>query len=206
MPIEELEKKDASVFITFLSTNGVSFIGNSGDPWYSTNILTAHNDGILGAQLYVSDEPASPLGCVLQHQLCNPNLAQGNDCSPYFSTSDSRRHMRALWPDEADRDAVKWSYWSAVGAFDIGSVTTQLHTQALESNAARGIFQGRIANNQWQLDVERWFNISMATIQQRYIEVATGSTDPEMRKYIVPPSNSRQKRLCKSQVRIKEAL
>lgn len=163
--------------------------------------MYANGTDLFGFPLYRSDEPASPLGCLEKSQLCNPNLPPGKDCTQFFSSSDDN-NITMLWPDETDRKVANWNVELA-GRLETSALSVvQLLTQSsLESSSRRADgFQGPIANNQWQLDVEKWHNISMARLQQLFVETATGSLDTAMRDFLSPPLNDRMKRLCKSQV------
>lgn len=190
------------MIIVFLSTNGVIFAENSRDIWYSANSpYTGDDTDGFDFQFYQSNEPASPLGCLERSQLCNPNLPPGKDCTQFFP-SDNRSITSVLWQDMADLEAAHWNYELAVRwETSVSSVLEILRKLSLESSSRRAtFFQGPIANNQWQLDVEKWLNIAMARLQQLFIDTATGTVDTAMRELLSPPPNDRVKRLCKSQV------
>ncbi|KAF9634759.1 hypothetical protein BFW01_g5654 [Lasiodiplodia theobromae] len=159
-PIEELRRPDSEVFIVFLSTNRYPFVGNSSDIWYSANTPVPDEDSKwTTVPLYQSDEAASPLGCAEQHQYCNPSLPDGENCTPLFGL-DTRTMM----------------------------ITSMVKAGSLDSHSGNGWgLQGKIADDQWQLDVQKWHNISLARIQQRFVDTTTGSSDPTLREMLYPP-------------------
>ncbi|OJD33670.1 cation diffusion facilitator family metal ion [Diplodia corticola] len=199
-PIPALDRKDSTVTLIFLSTNQVDFMSNSGDVWYSTNTLISNQSKTFDP-MYAGDQPASPLACVSQHQLCNPNLAPppggrpgpaptAATCTPPFSSwPDSLRHVAHLWPSPSHRAAMTWSYEHALRLEnDIVGVLGKLSAAALDSSATRALgVQSPIARNQWQRDVERFHNVSMAGVQRLFVEAATGPLDPAVRAFSVRP-------------------
>ncbi|KAL1633282.1 hypothetical protein SLS58_011148 [Diplodia intermedia] len=202
-PIRELDRKDSTVILFFLSTNQVDFMGNSGDAWYSTNTRISSATNVFDP-MYRGSQPASPLGCVEQHQLCNPN--RDASCTPLFASwHDSLRHVPPLWPAPADAAAVAWAYELALRLENtVAGVVGKLAAAALASTATRALgVQSPLAPDQWQQDVERFHNISMAGVQRRFVETATGPADPAMRAFLrrpPPPGAAPKEWLCRNQM------
>ncbi|KKY13337.1 putative cytochrome p450 [Diplodia seriata] len=185
-PIRELDRKDSTVILFFLSTNQVDFMGDSGDAWYTTHTRISDASKVFDP-MYRGSQPASPLGCVEQHQLCNLNDA----CTPLFASwHDSLRHIPHLWPHAADAAAVAWAYELALRLENsVVGVVGKLAAAALASSATRaaGVQSPLAPDGQWQRDVERFHNISMAGVQRRFVETATGPADPAMRAFLRRP-------------------
>lgn len=60
---------------------------------------------------------------------------------------------------------------------------------------------GSLPDNQWQLDVEYWWAISLASLQATMVDTARGSTDPVLEPYTVRPYSSDIWTMCNNQVR-----
>ncbi|KAL1623516.1 hypothetical protein SLS54_004506 [Diplodia seriata] len=62
--------------------------------------------------------------------------------------------------------------------------------------------QGPLPDNQWQIELEHWHNISMAYFQESVISLATGPSRPGALRYLIPPNGTEQQNLCKNQASI----
>lgn len=64
--------------------------------------------------------------------------------------------------------------------------------------------QASLPANQWQLEVENWNSISLASLQGTLLEYAIGPGDPAvLENFWVKPSNAGEKHLCQNQVSTK---
>ncbi|KAF4545509.1 Fumonisin biosynthetic transcription factor [Lasiodiplodia theobromae] len=188
-PIPSLMMPDADVTLTFLSPNWILFAEEVDDPLYSAHRhiakLGADTGEGSGATIdaIMADEPASPLVCIAQQQYCNPNLDGGARCAPMASSLDSFRLGEALWPDEQQKRIYRWIWLLVDSSADI---------------AASG-FQGPLAADQWQQDLEYQHNVSLSNLQSMAVLFADGPSDPDVLRYRQPPRNAQERRLCRSQ-------
>ncbi|KAF4537697.1 Cytochrome p450 protein [Lasiodiplodia theobromae] len=203
IPIKELARIDADVYLVFLSTNAVVFSQPSDDLWYPAHDLGVNitDASIESMSLYFGDEPASPLGCVRQYQFCSGG-ADGSRCTPLSSLLDAHRVAYTRWAqDEPYWDTLRWMASAVRGTQDplFGSIES-LGSAVLESSSRKvaGIM-GPLSRDQWQLDVEKWYNISLASIQQNFVEIAAGPSDGRLRDWAVKPANDGEKRFCNNQ-------
>lgn len=192
------------MFIVFLSTNRYPFVGNSSDIWYSANTPVPDEDAKwTTVPLYQSNEAASPLGCAEQHQYCNPSLPDGENCTPLFGSVENV-NFSMLWPDYSEFHIAGW-FANVPTSLDTRTmmITSMVKAESLDSHSGNGWgLQGKIADDQWQLDVQKWHNISLARIQQRFVDTTTGSSDPTLREMLYPPPDEDYRaQSCQSQVR-----
>lgn len=90
----------------------------------------------------------------------------------------------------------------AIRAGKLVAMDIDIITLGLESNSRKSFGQqGLIPDNQWQVDVERWNNITLASKQQDFLDAASGPSDPRMNEFIFGPSTDQERRLCHNQVR-----
>ncbi|KAL1615965.1 hypothetical protein SLS56_011613 [Neofusicoccum ribis] len=68
----------------------------------------------------------------------------------------------------------------------------------MERGLSEGM-QGPLPDNQWQLDVENWFAISLAALQGWMVELATGPSDSKFLDWIDSPTSEGGRYWCKNQ-------
>lgn len=206
-PIKDLERTDADVYVAFLSLNTILFPQKSDDLWYPAHDFAVNiSAGTFGLDettpAYWGDEVASPLGLVLQLQVCKPSLPAEIRCTPLSSSMDAYESAMQLWPKSEWGEDWAWFFATVGGARDLISTPIKaLGSPALDSKSLldQGIMSP-LATNQWQLDVSKWFNISLATIQQNFVDVAMGPSDPRQESFLIRPRTHAEKNMCKNQV------
>ncbi|KAJ3575215.1 hypothetical protein NPX13_g4108 [Xylaria arbuscula] len=215
VPIEQVARDDADLFILFLSGNGVIFSQPSEDPWYrvahaSTQFVVFGADYESEDNLYLPLEPASPLGCTAQYQFCNAGsgkcgpLASQMDAiagaAPYFDTTYADFKADNPKTETAARFIyfVKSAITSNTAYFN--DMLAHLGSQALfsQKNLVNG-WQYNLEVDQWQQDVSHIWDIMMASHQSALLNAASGPTDPYILQGWVNYTASGFKTLCNNQ-------
>lgn len=183
---------DGTLQIFFLSANEIRFLQETRDPWYHATTPTPR---LRFENQFYQDEPASPLACACREQVCNPNLGGRDQCTKLGSLEDlgnissSQPSMQRLnWTMRAIRDVANEAIPAGVSSRSL------LARKSMALGA-----QAPISDNQWQLEMEYWFEISMATMQQSLVSLAL-SEPKHLAKIMVPPSNEEEIKLCRSMV------
>lgn len=214
-----LGNPDGHIVIVFLSGNGVPFLQKSDDAWYratrlGTKLKTTDASG--SGDSYLPSEAASPLGCVQQYQWCNSEYPVPDGCGPLAGfmdaaagafplfnltmedfeparpSSSTERGSRIIWPLLTE----------VIAPLGIGDVVGEFGANALASQTLMEVgVQLAVAENQWQLDVTKWWNTMLAFQQALLVTTALGNTDANLQPYISPPLNDQERHLCRSQVR-----
>ena len=208
-PIEQLSRKDASTFLIFLNAQSVVFNGPVDDPWFSAHYnrsakLSTRPGGVV-KDLYLSDEPASALGCTHQTQWCNPNLPQDIGCQSLVPAADSSKWNKTLW----SKDQLHVLDWfvgtSQQEYYDASSMVNNIGATAL--TARYDLSTGRsmaLPNNQWQIEVEHFVGTSLASLQGTFVESASGPQLDDFRPFQVIPENVKDnslgRKICSNQV------
>lgn len=228
IPVSSLKRTDGDLIIVFLSGNGVFFAEESTDAWYrATRAYTKLGTSKISASLplYIFDEAASPLGCVQQLQWCNPEYPIPEGCGPLASSldalegafplfnitmgdwtsdeslaannglsSDTERGSRLLWPFLVDSTTT-----TGVDEFLASWGAKALASQTMLKSGV----QLSLSENQWQVDVAKWWNTTLAFHQAIFVNTALGnaSTDASLQPKLVPPANDHERLLCQTQVR-----
>lgn len=176
MPIDGLFHGDGDVSLMFLSANNILYTEKVDDYWYLAHQNSGYKFRFASGggtdndmKIHLSDEPASVLGCKFQYQACDSKTALQGGCSRVGGIDD-------LWDSfltpTNGRNDTSW-VWSDY--LNINDVIASLRISALTSRFNLGeAIQGYLPDNQWQLDVEYWHNISLAALQGNMIDQAVG--------------------------------
>ncbi|KAG6359856.1 hypothetical protein INS49_010909 [Diaporthe citri] len=217
-PISELFRDDGDLTIAFLVGNGVWYSEKTTDPWYRGTVPSETwrwlSPNSTDEVAYTPDEAASPLGCLQQFQICN---VDENHCGPLKGFYDYQFHSASVFniSEEAiENDELfvennplgqRFQWFTGVmaygGSIDIFRALSQLGAYSLSSQSSmRQGYMGLLAENQWQLDVERWWSIGLASMQAGMVDVAVGPTEAALQPYTIhPPSSYIQDSFCNSQ-------
>ncbi|KAI8631817.1 hypothetical protein F5Y19DRAFT_376735 [Xylariaceae sp. FL1651] len=229
IPIEAIARPDADVHLFFLSGNGVYFQEPTTDDWYRTQTTATNvsffSFGIQNAPnaqpLYVPLEPASPLGCTDQYQFCNTAYPGTSGCGPLASIRDAIAGAGPFFGSSyADFAKLTTSGFESVSnktesasrflyfvgtlfSIDrsIGSIIGQLGPTGLSSQKSLlgGYQYGTLPWNQWHLDVNHWWGISLALTQSMFIDTAYGPSDPALLPLHINFTAPELKELCSNQ-------
>lgn len=214
MPIPQLTMSDADLLVVFLSPQGVSFVNQTDDPWYRGFVPrgTFNFPGDDGGQrpLYISDEAASPMGCVSRFQYCNSSKKCSNLAS-YTDTVTSaltlfhqtpREYWSGNW-NEPDATASRFDMFEVIMT-SFPSLSEFINTlgpsSLLSSQHLNQGVMGPLPDNQWQLDVIHWFEMLMASKQAAFVSNAHGTTDETVLPYLETTDNEDQLTMCDNQV------
>jgi hypothetical protein len=201
-PISELRAK-SDVTLYFLSSNDVVYADPITDPWYSAtteigNITAYEFEGTTA--VYGRDDPVRVLGCTQSYQFCNPNLPNAS-CTPLSGLLPALDQGSRLWQVDEQRQMFNWISWAIWNmTHDIGSIVSTLDTFSLLSwDSLTGGFQVPLPSNQWELETENWFKIMLADLQAGILDLSAGPWNAEIDRFMIPPSNSGERKVCSSQ-------
>ena len=209
-PIPGLFSSEGDLILTFLFGNGVEFLERTDDPWYRGNV-PAQNvrwDGIV----YRMDQAASPMACLRQYQFCNPALPEEGRCGLLTGFAEAQYQAAPLFNITRDQmfnitieqmvkkdipqtpAAARYIWLVILLTLTVPSPATLINIRGPNSLASQqsltrsSSMLGSIPSNQWQLDVENWWAIYMASLQAGMVNIAYGSHDPALKPYEIPPS------------------
>lgn len=198
-PIEELATTAGDTVLVFLSANGVRYSEKVDDEWYSAHQIVTSKVVYHTSQTdsyFLSDEPASALGCNMLYQLCDPAKPPEQGCSALGGAYDTE--FIDTPPQTQREKAQNW-------ALDFVSVADVVEVLKFASLTSRfrviDVQAGSLPVDQWQLEVEYWHNIAMSSFQTLPVISAAGPGDSGMFQYFWQrPSNDVEKYICKNQV------
>ncbi|EUC40139.1 hypothetical protein COCMIDRAFT_109565 [Bipolaris oryzae ATCC 44560] len=202
-PIPELSVPNTDVNVLFLQPNSILYATPVYDPWFDATygplIATLTRGNIT---VYASNQPAKALACAQQYQFCNPSLPQDISCTPPMGIHEAViAASSTLFKEKNSRDAFDWSAlairYMANGFTEI--VTILGGTALLAGDTLSAAGQDSLPNNQWELELEHWFKITLADIQRAILDQATGPTDPRAASFHSPPKTAAARTICNSQ-------
>lgn len=207
-PIPELAILDADLALLFLSANQILYLQEVTDPVFSaTTGLVADS----AENLYMADQPASPLACTWQQQFCfstgSGNSASSRDCTPMAGELDVYAAAVALLQNRTQEERERFGWLLDAFALDgmsIYQIVKSMGSLALlAKESLTGGYQGSLPDNQWQLEVQHWFQINLAAWQDMFVSLVTGPQDSLLPEdFIITPRNDAVKTLCRNQVRL----
>lgn len=190
--------------LLFLSANDITYTAEINDDWYSAHWSPGPPHDILNfdggdqfVKYYMADEAASVLGCKFQYQACRTTAAYPRDCSRYGGAYDladgyltpTKGHKVFSWV---------WNY-----ATVINDIISSLSISSLTSrfNLFDGV-QGRLPDDQWQIDVENWHNIGLMALQGNMVLQGAGPGDTGIQQnFWRGPKTETERYFCRNQVR-----
>ena len=170
------------------------------DPFFSANIPSSFPDFVnnnANITFYMSDYYVNVMGCIDQHQYCNPN---NNKCTPLMGTHRILKEAGTLGMNNRQFAAVSriapqqymMSTYSSVNGRGSGALRA--------SETVFELFQIGLPNNQWMIEASSWFAITAAKLQEIPIRWATGPPYMPAGTKLVRASLPADEEMCKSQI------
>ena len=164
------------------------------DPFFaaSTPYNLPTGDGV-NETYYSANQYVNALACIDQHQFCNPSNGK---CTPLSGNLQVPTHLPELGLNDAQASTA------ITMELTISFLNTYYSVHSRGSNALRAsetLDQGiqiPLPDNQWMTEVSTWFAVSMAKLQQRIVQYATGPSYVPEGLTLVGPENIYQERVC----------
>lgn len=198
IPIPHFQIWDGTITVLFLLSY-VCLATPVDDPWFSS-----HRKVDVQPPLYCFDSnpPVSPLGCIEQHQFCNP---MNGICTSLTSTNkfdsakpDSTSNLTSGLLFNKRQEKVAERLFNASSKLGFHKAIKYLDSQRALTSGAYSLLG--LPTNQWHIELEHWFGIVMAQMQRELLEWATGPGIAAGRKYITPPTNPDTAWMCENQI------
>ncbi|KAL9110933.1 MAG: hypothetical protein Q9227_004548 [Pyrenula ochraceoflavens] len=194
---------DSDIVLMFLSANEVLYTDQVDDDWYAAHRnageFSATDPSASGeGHVYMSDEPASPLGCTVHYEGCYPSTSPQQGCPVSGGLIDVSNPWN---PDEPGvSEIARVISWITSQFLDLNGVMDSLQISSLTSRhfLNQGTQVG-LPDNQWQMEVEYWHDIGLASLQG-IVSAAAGPDDPGIQEsFWAPPNTQETEYLCKNQ-------
>ncbi|QPC71273.1 hypothetical protein HYE68_002025 [Fusarium pseudograminearum] len=173
-PVDELLVPDTDLTLMLIAPNSVVHLKPNDDPVFAASI-PMNAQGAVG---YLPDRWVSPIACIDQHQLCNPN---NDKCTPLL---DRQRLVESAMKDSlalnvaqiVTAQRLRLVLWESSLFYHTIWTQTQSFLRAQEKVA--GITGLPLPSNQWEIEMSALFNTTLANLQYHMMEYAAGSSVP----------------------------
>ncbi|KAI0552680.1 hypothetical protein F4679DRAFT_533495 [Xylaria curta] len=203
-PIPELTVTDADLKLLFLAGNGIYFTNITNDPWYKATTpgpishpLVANESSAI--QVYRQDNPGSPMGCAHRSQYCRAGPSGESVCTDLTGELDLYYSVLSVFDDEQAFNRVNWFQTMVDASWWLEDIVGRGDVNLAAQYRVRSGVQGPLPDDQWQLEVQYWFSIMLASMQRTFVDTATGPSDVNLKQYRVPPANADEQNLCVNQ-------
>jgi hypothetical protein len=199
-PIPELLITDGDEIVMFLSSNDIVFLNKTADPWYSAQTPQDPIGINNSIPVYGHDDPVRALGCIERLQFCNPNLPGNSSCTPLTYASQAFELGPQLWQDLTQQAYFNWSTSFIPGYIGFYTTADAIGAAALQSRSmlVDGL-QSFIPDNQWELEMENLFNITLASLQRLVVDQAMGPADSTLLPVLTRPNTTEEQKVCENQ-------
>lgn len=174
-----------------LDASQVVYAQSTEDPWFSATTQIQDDEGLgealggVASQLYFADAPANVLGCVTERFYCNPSLPSSVGCIDSFGyirglnrsyEMDGADTIPLIWPDTKDQSVMR----PFLTTLSMGVTLDSMHVIPTSPTllARRTLFgfiqMEQLPMDQWQIEQEHLFKVSLAQIQLMVIDFARG--------------------------------
>ena len=147
--------------------------------------------------MYESDDYVNVLGCIDQHQYCNPN---NNKCTPLMGTGRILDEVLTLGMNERQFAVVGRIAPAQLMLSMYSSVNGRGSSALRASETVFELSQIGLPNNQWMIEASSWFAITVAKLQEIPVRWATGPSYVPAGSKVVRASLPEDIQMCKSQI------
>ena len=170
------------------------------DPWFSAH---THLELPGSHQAYVADNNPSPLGCINQHQFCNPNLPSQSGCTDLTGLVQASQSIPGISFNQK-QNAIFTRLQEAAAAASLNEVVISLDQEILLAVQSVAANQGiNLSIDQWKCEVINLNNIMLAYIQSLMVSYVTGPQQDKTFAYdnwIEKPSTPEAQAMCDNQI------
>lgn len=186
-----------------LESNDVTYATPVHDPWFNATEGPFLVDTLASNMtVYKSDQPAKALGCTQRYQFCNPAMPKNISCTPPLGIFEAAQTaLSTLFPDPESRDSFEWSSRAiqnmANGFHEV--VTILGGGSLLATDTLSAVGQAGLPDNQWELELENWFQFTLADLQRAVLDQATGPVIPKAVSFHSAPQTAGGRAVCNNQ-------
>jgi hypothetical protein len=196
------DRTDADISILWFTPNSVAYNSSVYDPFFIAN---SSYDFTVGDDTYVLYAPTynvNTMGCIEQHRLCNPTVP--NLCTPYTAYLNFQSIpglLTSLNFNPTQLATAERIVSGLLSTLTFNSVLNRGAAALLASQTVSDLLQtDNLPIDQWRIEVENWFAVSLAKLQQGILEFAAGLSNPALIPYVQPPTDTDTKNMCYNQL------
>ena len=167
------------------------------DPFFlATTPGTITQDG-TNYSLYGADRYINVLGCTDQHQFCNPATGRCTELTAW-NLVDKAIYTIGLNEVQLNTAVRLGLYMEAIDTYF--SVNSRGANALRASETVHSNVQVALPDDQWITEVSSWFAVSLAKLQQKTVQYATGPSYASDGLQLIGPLNKDEVNMCKNQI------
>jgi hypothetical protein len=191
-----------------LAANSVSYVHRNADPFFGAQFGYNYTYGLdnTPAYAFIPNNYVTALGCIDQFQICNPNevglVGEGILCTPLGAIDALPDASLKIGLDIIQYSTVETIVISLRASNMYYSVTGRGSSALKAQSTVFTLAQvAPLPDNQWQIELDGWFAISLASLQQYLYEKAVGPTGiTEVGGIINMPTGAPGRAICQRQM------
>jgi len=157
------------------AANSVGYLNPVDDPFF----LALYNDtipafGSYELNPYYAFHVVAPMGCVDRYRIVNKALGRETG---YISTSNLLSAIENLELNDAQKVTAQRLYYAFTRSSTYYSIFDSAPGALKASDTIVGYLSPGLPNNQWQTEVEGWFQTSLAKLQAYTVAYAANTAD-----------------------------
>ncbi|KAF7190982.1 Heterokaryon incompatibility protein 6, OR allele [Pseudocercospora fuligena] len=201
-PIEQLQRSDTTVTLLFL-TNVALYPSPVTDPWFNAQIPTGLPPGteILDISVvYGAQHPVSVLGCADWIEICYEDRDTGSQCAAVNSLAQANFTAESVQLKLNERQlAILDRFYGPIQNGISLPIDSGPDGGLLASTLAYGGASPSLPDNQWILELEKWFATVLISAQLYVTEWVTGYEVAAYDQFKKPPSKDHEW-MCDNQI------
>lgn len=177
----------ADVTLVTLVAGDILYYSPVYDPFFLATKNQTHNlEGDIAVSWYFPTNNLTALLCTEQHQICS--ATNSSHCSPLVTQSEVKatsQTMQALALNDVQKATVT-RIGSVLPYGNIFNVVAGRQGNALL--ASQTLYAGQqtapLPENQWEIEVQNWFSLTLAQLQNSMLQYVTGPDDANLQRFV----------------------
>jgi hypothetical protein len=189
LPVSALDVGNADISVAFLAQNSILYLSPVSDPWFSANQLLNFSLPNVPDVSYGPDQEVSAMACIDQYQICNPN-GSPYTCTIVGSAIDMHEGYLEIGLNDYQIATAQRLFYALTLTGTYVTVNLLGDTALFARDHLSGITIGEgLPDNQWQIEVQGWFETSLAKLQSYVVEWAANLADLGPEGSVIAPLN-----------------
>jgi hypothetical protein len=187
--VSAVQVKNADVSVAFLAQNSVQYSLPVSDPWFSAHQIFNYSLPDNPVLLYGPDQFLTAMACIDQYQMCNPTTSP-YACTIVGSELDMREGVLEIGLNDYQMATARRLSYALRLTTNYLTLNSLGDTALLARDRLTGTINQGLPDNQWQIEVQGWFETSLAKLQSYVVEWVANLADLGPSGSVIAPSPS----------------
>jgi hypothetical protein len=169
-----LNRTDADVSIFFLNSNSLAHTSPVHDPFFSANIPFIVPTKAGNVTVYTPDNLTSIMACTDQFQYQNPEINTASELTSALQAGVQALQLSLNTAQSATVIRLGMAFYESLLYNSVNGLGA---AALLAQDNSFGVISPGLPDDQWREEVKGWFNVSLATLQDRLVSFASKSME-----------------------------